>query len=62
MLRHNEKNTCLPITAKTRIGFDDTEDFDYLNNFIEKIKLANVKTIILHARKAILRDCLQKKI
>ena len=51
-----KRNTCLPITAKTRIGFDDTEDFDYLNNFIEKIKLANVKTIILHARKAILKD------
>ena len=31
-----KKSTCLPITAKTRIGFDDTEDFDYLNNFRKK--------------------------
>ena len=55
------RNTCLPITAKTRIGFDDTEDFDYLNNFIEKIKSANVKTIILHARKAILKGLSPKE-
>ena len=25
-------NACkIPVTAKTRIGFDDTEEFDYLN-------------------------------
>ena len=47
--------TKLPITAKTRIGFDDTENIDYLNNFVSKIKSANVKKIILHARKAILK-------
>ena len=28
-------NSCkIPVTAKTGIGFDQTEDFDYLNNFI----------------------------
>ena len=48
-------NSCkIPVTAKTRIGFDDTEDFDYLNNFINKMKGAGSKTFILHARKAIL--------
>ena len=32
-------NSCnIPVTAKTRIGFDDTEDFNYLNNFILKIE------------------------
>ena len=32
-------NACkIPVTAKTRIGFDDTEEFDYLNNFILKMK------------------------
>ena len=47
-------NSCkIPVTAKTRIGFDDTENFDYLNNFINKIKDAGCNTIILHARKAI---------
>ncbi len=48
-------NACkIPVTAKTRIGFDDTEDFDYLNNFILKMKGVGCKTFILHARKAIL--------
>ena len=48
-------NSCkIPVTAKTRIGFDDTEEFNYLNNFIRKIKDAGAKTFILHARKAIL--------
>ena len=48
-------NACkIPVTAKTRIGFDDTEEFDYLNNFILKMKSSGCKTFILHARKAIL--------
>ena len=48
-------NACkIPVTAKTRIGFDDTEEFDYLNNFIHKMRDAGSKTFILHARKAIL--------
>ena len=48
-------NACkIPVTAKTRIGFDDTEEFDYLNNFILKMKGVGCNTFILHARKAIL--------
>ena len=48
-------NSCnIPVTAKTRIGFDDTEDFEYLNNFIHKMKDAGTNTFILHARKAML--------
>ena len=48
-------NACkLPVTAKTRIGFDDIEKFDYLNDFIHKMRDAGSKTFILHARKAIL--------
>ena len=48
-------NACnIPVTAKTRIGVDDIEDFDYLNNFIHKMRDAGTKTFILHARKAIL--------
>ena len=48
-------NSCnIPITAKTRIGFDDTEDFEYLNNFIHKMRDAGTSTFILHARKAML--------
>ena len=48
-------NSCnIPVTAKTRIGFDETEEFDYLNKFILKMNSAGCNTFILHARKAIL--------
>ena len=48
-------NSCkIPVTAKTRIGFDDVESFEYLNNFINKLHIAGTKTFILHARKAML--------
>jgi len=53
---HEMVNSCnIPVTAKTRIGYDDVEEFDYLNKFINKLSSAGSKTIILHARKAILK-------
>ena len=55
-------NSCsLPVTAKTRIGFDEVEDFEYLNKFIKKMKEAGCKTFILHARKAILKGLTPKQ-
>ena len=55
-------NACnIPVTAKTRIGVDHIEDFDYLNKFVNKIKDAGCKTIILHARKAILKGLTPKQ-
>ena len=56
------QNSCnIPVTAKTRIGFDDVEEFDYLNKFVNKIKNAGCKTIILHARKAVLKGLTPKQ-
>ncbi len=55
-------NSCrIPVTAKTRIGFDDTENYDHLNLFVNKISEAGCKTIILHARKAILKGLTPKE-
>ncbi len=51
----------IPVTAKTRIGFDNVENYDYLNSFINKISEAGCKTIILHARKAILKGLTPKE-
>ncbi len=48
------KSCNIPVTAKTRIGFDDVESFEYLNSFIQKMRDAGSKTFILHARKAML--------
>ena len=46
--------TKLPITIKTRIGYDDVEDYENLSSFISILKLTGVKTFIIHARKAML--------
>jgi len=46
--------TKLPITIKTRIGYDNVEDYENLYNFITKLKKTGVKTFIIHARKALL--------
>ena len=55
-------NSCnIPVTAKTRIGVDNIEEFDYLNKFVGKIKEAGCKTVILHARKAILKGLTPKQ-
>ena len=55
-------NSCkIPVTAKTRIGFDQVEQFEYLNNFVSKINIAGCNTIILHARKAILKGLSPKQ-
>jgi len=49
-----QSSTKLPVTVKTRIGYDDKEDYENLYKFIDKLKNTGVKTFIVHARKAIL--------
>ena len=44
--------TKLPVTIKTRIGYDDVEDYENFYNFINKIKSVGINTFIIHARKA----------
>ena len=46
--------TKLPITIKTRIGYDNVEDYENFFNFISILKKTGVKTFIIHARKAML--------
>ena len=46
--------TNLPVTIKTRIGYDDIEDYENLYNFISILKSTGIKTFIIHARKAML--------
>ena len=53
-LSEMQNKTKLPVTVKTRIGYDQVEDYEHLYNFINKLKLTGIKTFIIHARKAIL--------
>ena len=53
--------TKLPISAKTRIGYNDLEDYDFSKNFILKIKNAGAKKFVIHARRAILNKLSPKQ-
>jgi len=54
-LNNMQSVTKLPVTVKTRIGYDDVEDYENLFNFINTLKNIGIKTFIVHARKAILQ-------
>ena len=53
--------TKLPITIKTRIGYNEVEDFEFLKSFIQKTKDAGSKKSITHARKALLKKLSPKE-
>ncbi len=53
-LSEMQNSTNLPVTIKTRIGYDDIEDYENLYNFISKLKNTGVSKFIIHARKAVL--------
>ena len=55
------KATNLPITIKTRIGYNDIEDFDFLKSFIKTTKDAGSQKFIIHARKALLKKLSPKE-
>ena len=60
-LSNMQSVTKLPVTVKTRIGYDDVEDYENLFNFINTLKNIGVKTFIVHARKAILKKFTPKQ-
>ncbi len=51
----------IPVTVKCRIGIDDSEDYEFLNIFINKVKAAGCNTFIIHARKAWLKGLSPKE-
>ena len=53
--------TKLPVTIKTRIGYNDVENFDFLKSFIQTTKDAGSKKFIIHARKALLKKLSPKE-
>ena len=55
------KATKLPITIKTRIGYNEVEDFEFLKSFIQTTKDAGSQKFIIHARKALLKKLTPKE-
>ena len=55
-------NSCtIPISAKTRIGYNEIEDYDFFKSFVEIIKKAGSNIFIIHARRAILKNLSPKQ-
>ena len=45
----------VPVTVKCRIGIDDRDDWPFLRDFLGAISEAGCRTVIVHARKAVLK-------
>lgn len=44
----------IPVTVKTRLGIDDFDSYTFLHDFIGTVADAGCRTVIIHARKALL--------
>lgn len=49
-----QKKTNLPLSIKTRLGFDQNSSFEFLANFVKKTSQAGCNVFFIHARKALL--------
>ena len=51
----------VPVTVKCRIGIDDHDDWEFLRVFVAAIADAGSRTVIVHARKAVLKGLSPKQ-
>lgn len=42
----------IPVTVKSRIGIDDSDSYEFLQQFLDEVSAAGCDTFIIHARKA----------
>ncbi len=60
-LRAMKRAVSVPVTVKCRIGIDDHDDWPFLRDFVAAIAEAGCATVIVHARKAILKGLTPKQ-
>lgn len=53
--------TSLPVTVKSRIGIDDSEEYEFVKRFVATVAEAGCDTFIIHARKAWLQGLSPKE-
>ena len=51
----------VPVTVKCRIGVDEHDDYGFLQSFVTEIAAAGCTTVIVHARKAMLKGLSPKE-
>jgi tRNA-dihydrouridine synthase A len=60
-LRAMSRAVSVPVTVKCRIGIDDQDDWPFLRDFVAAIAEAGCATVIVHARKAVLKGLTPKQ-
>jgi tRNA-dihydrouridine synthase A len=60
-VRAMRREVAVPVTVKCRIGIDDHDDWPFLRDFIAAIADAGCRTVIVHARKAVLKGLTPKE-
>lgn len=56
-----QKAVSIPITVKCRIGVDDNDSYENLSGFVKQLQNAGLETLIIHARKALLKGLSPKQ-
>ncbi|QMT60398.1 tRNA dihydrouridine(20/20a) synthase DusA [Legionella sp. PC997] len=51
-LKAMQEGATIPITAKTRIGIDHQDSYEFFSDFVHQLIEAGVQKVIVHARKA----------
>jgi tRNA-dihydrouridine synthase A len=51
----------VPVTVKCRIGIDEHDDYGFLHAFVAEVAAAGCATVIVHARKAVLKGLSPKE-
>jgi tRNA-dihydrouridine synthase A len=56
-----QQSVSIPITVKCRIGVDNNDSYENLSGFVQQLEDAGLKTLIIHARKALLKGLSPKQ-
>lgn len=60
-LNRMQQAVSIPVTVKTRIGIDNQDDYAFLHRFVDQVTQAGCQSVIIHARKAILKGLSPKQ-
>ncbi len=60
-VREMGKAVDIPVTVKCRIGVDEHDSYEFLDNFVSKVAQAGCKSFIIHARKCWLQGLSPKE-
>lgn len=56
-----QDQVAIPISVKTRIGIDDSDDYQFLQDFVQAMVDAECQQLVIHARKAWLKGLSPKE-